>query len=85
MEFQGSLPRLQVPATCPYPESDQSSPCPPFHSERIQLSTILPSTPGSSNWSVTSWFRHQNLYAPLLSPYVLHALPISFFLILSPE
>ena len=29
MEPEGSLPRWQVPATCPYPESDQSSPCPP--------------------------------------------------------
>jgi hypothetical protein len=25
---QGSLPHTQVPATCPYPEPDQSSPCP---------------------------------------------------------
>ena len=28
MEPEGSLPRLQVPATCPYPEPDQSSPWP---------------------------------------------------------
>jgi hypothetical protein len=28
MEPVGSLPHLQVPATCPYPEPDQSSPCP---------------------------------------------------------
>jgi len=28
MEPEGSLPHLQVPATCPYPEPDQSSPCP---------------------------------------------------------
>ena len=28
MEPEGSLPRLQEPATCLYPESDQSSPCP---------------------------------------------------------
>ena len=26
MEPEGSLPHSQVPATCPYPESDQSSP-----------------------------------------------------------
>jgi hypothetical protein len=26
MEPEGSLPHLQVPATCPYPEPDQSSP-----------------------------------------------------------
>ena len=28
MEPEDSLPRLQVPATCPYPEPDQSSPYP---------------------------------------------------------
>jgi hypothetical protein len=28
MEADGSLPCLQVPAICPYPEPDQSSPCP---------------------------------------------------------
>jgi hypothetical protein len=28
MEHEGSLPHLQEPATCPYPEPDQSSPCP---------------------------------------------------------
>ena len=26
----GSLLRLQEPATCPYPEPNQSSPCPPI-------------------------------------------------------
>ena len=30
MELEGSLLRLQVPAICPYPEPDQSSPCPPI-------------------------------------------------------
>ena len=28
MEPEVSLPHLRVPATCPYPEPDQSSPCP---------------------------------------------------------
>jgi len=28
MEPEGSLPHLQEPATCPYPERGQSSPCP---------------------------------------------------------
>jgi len=28
MEPEGLLPHLQVPATCPYPEPAQSSPCP---------------------------------------------------------
>jgi len=31
MEPEGSLPHSQEPATCPYPELDQSSPCPPSH------------------------------------------------------
>jgi hypothetical protein len=31
MELESSLTHLQVPATCPYPEPDQSSPCPPSH------------------------------------------------------
>ena len=28
MELEGSLPLLQVPVTCPYPERDQSNPSP---------------------------------------------------------
>ena len=31
MEPEGSLPHLQVPASCPSPKPDQSSPCPPSH------------------------------------------------------
>ena len=27
LEPEGSLPRLQVPGTCPYPQLDQSIPC----------------------------------------------------------
>jgi hypothetical protein len=30
MEPEGSLPHSQEPATCPYPEPYQSSPCPPI-------------------------------------------------------
>jgi len=29
MKPENSLPGLHVPATCPYPEPDLSSPCPP--------------------------------------------------------
>jgi len=32
MEPEGSLPHLQAPAACPYPEPDQSSPCVPPNS-----------------------------------------------------
>jgi len=28
MQPEGSLPHSQLPATCPYPEPDLSSPCP---------------------------------------------------------
>jgi hypothetical protein len=37
MEREGSLPHSQQPATCPYPETHQSSPCPltPSHFMKI--------------------------------------------------
>ena len=47
-------------ATCPYPEPDQSSPCPPFHFLEIRLNVTLPSTPGSSKWPLSLRFPHQN-------------------------
>ena len=37
MEPDDSLTRLQEPTTCPYPEPDQSSPCPPSHFLKIIL------------------------------------------------
>jgi hypothetical protein len=51
-----------VPATCLYPEPDQSSPCPiPLYED-----PFYPSTPGSSKWSLSFRTPH-HLYAPLLS------------------
>jgi len=42
MEPEGSFPRLQEPATCPYPEPDQSSPCPhPTYWRSMLLSSHL--------------------------------------------
>jgi hypothetical protein len=35
MEPEVSLPYLQEPATCRYPEPDQSSPCPLFQLQEI--------------------------------------------------
>ena len=60
MEPEGSLPHSQVPATCPCPEPDQSS----SHSHiplPEQINIIIPSMPGSSKWSLSLRFSHQNL------------------------
>jgi len=76
MKPEGSLPRLQQLATCPYSESDQSSLFTSSHFLKIDFNIILPSTPASSKWSFSP-------FGPLLFPYMLHAPPIS--LIGSPE
>jgi len=54
MEPEGSLPHSQVPATCPYPEPDQSSPHP--HIPLLEDSF----TSGSAEWSYSLRFHHQN-------------------------
>ena len=59
MESEGSLLRLQQPVTCPSPEPQQSSQCPLSHFLKIHLNIILPSTPGSSKWSLSFRFPHQ--------------------------
>jgi len=60
MEPEGSLPHLQVPSTCPCPEPHQSSSCSPTNFLKIHLNIILPSTPGSSKFSLSLSFPHQN-------------------------
>jgi hypothetical protein len=61
MEPEGSLPNSEVPATCLYPQPDQSSPChTPSLFLKIHLHIILPSTPGFSKWSLSLKFPYQN-------------------------
>jgi len=53
---------------------------PPSHFLKMHFNIFLPSVPRSSKWSLILRFSHQNpvCTAP---PYVLHAPPISFFLV----
>jgi hypothetical protein len=60
IEPEGSLPHSQVPATCPYPEPDQSSPCTPSHFFKIYFNIILSSTPSSSNWPLSLRSPYKN-------------------------
>ena len=81
MEPEGSLPYSQESTSCPYPDPDQSSPCPPSH-------LIL--NPPTYAWlfQVVA-FPQVSPLKPCIylssPPYVLNAPPISFFLIWSPE
>jgi len=86
MEPEGSLLRLQVPTTCPYPGPDQSTSCPhipfpkdpsyyypPIYALVFQMAMFPQVSPPKP-------FIH--LHSP---SYVLHVKPISFFLIWSPK
>jgi len=86
MAPKGSLPHLQEPATCPYPESARSSPYPHIP---------LPEDPSLYHLSIYAWVSQvvsfpqislPKLYTRLSSPpYALYATPIPFFSIISPE
>jgi len=83
---KGSLPHSQQLATCPYPDPDQSSPCHPIP---LPEDTFQYYTPIYAWVSQVVAFSQGSPPKPCMHPscllYVLHAAPISFFLIWSPE
>ena len=86
MEPEVSSPHSQVPATCPYPGPHRSSPCP---------HTPPPEDPPYYCPPIYAWvflvvsFPQVSLPKPFIRltspPYALHAPPISFVWVLSPE
>ena len=56
-----------------------------FNFIKIYFNIIFTSTPSPSKWSLSLWFRHQNLVCTFFFQYLLHAPPISFSLIPSLE
>jgi hypothetical protein len=52
-EPEGSSPHSQQPANDPYPEPGESTPQPPNNPPKAHFDPILPSTPRSSEWSLS--------------------------------
>ena len=65
---EGSSPHSQAPATCPYPEPDQPSSCLLSHFLIIRFNIIIPSTPRSSELSLSLRSPTKTKYATPLSP-----------------
>jgi hypothetical protein len=82
MEPESSLPLSQVPATCSYPESNQSSPCPSSYFLNIHLNTILPPTPRSAKWPLSLRFPHRHpvytSHVPLRATCLAHLIILDF-------
>ena len=67
MEPGGPLPQAQQPATCPYPEPDQSNQC-PIPLLKIHFDNIPRLQLGLPSGLLSSGFPTKTLYTPLLPP-----------------
>jgi hypothetical protein len=65
MEPEGSSPYTLEPATCLYPEPDQSSLCPPPNLSKIHSNIIPHLRLGLPSSLLPSGFPTKALYAPL--------------------
>jgi len=74
-----SITALQTPVICPYPEPDQSIPCPAFPLLEDPYNITLHLLLGFPSGLFPSVSLTPTLYAPLLS--LIHAPPITFLLI----
>ena len=79
METESSLSHSQQPATCPYPQPDQFSPCPSSRVLEIHFNIILPSSPWSSNLSPSLRFPLQQ---PVCTFPLSHTCYMPFYLII---
>jgi len=84
METEGSLPRLQEPATCLYPDPNQFSPFPPHSTSWRSMLTLSSHLTLSLPSGLFPSVSPPNPCMHLSSPqYMLHAQPILFFSIWS--
>ena len=72
MEPEGSSVHSQAPASCPCPEQDQSSVCFPVPLPEDTLNIFLPSTPRSSQRSLSIRCPQQNLVYTSPVPHTYH-------------
>ena len=68
MEPEDSLPRLQLPATCPYPKPDQPTPHRSSQLLKIHFNSTLPFKRSFPSGVFPSSLPTKTLYAHLLSP-----------------